>query len=131
MAYIFGVSNLYAPIGDVHFTFVNWTLHIAAYSFGVQNLYAPIGDVHFTIVNWTLYIAAYIFGVSNLYAPIGAVQFTLENWTLHAIDYSCLFLTTFSTQRTNALSFLSIQPNSKDDTNQNEAVQQYEEDESP
>ena len=63
------------------------THHSAAYSFGISNLYAPIGAVQFTLVNWTPHIAAYIFGVSNLYAPTGAVQFTLVNWTLHVAAY--------------------------------------------
>ena len=130
-AYIFGVSNLYAPTGDVQFTIVNWTPHIAAYIFGVSNLYAPTGSVQFTIVNWTPHIAAYIFGVSNLYAPIGDVQFTLVNWTPPMIDCSSLFPNTFFAQRKDASTFLDTQSDGIDDAEQEKTVEQYEEDEAP
>ena len=130
-AYSFGISNLYAPIGAVQFTLVNWTPHIAAYIFGVSNLYAPTGAVQFTLVNWTPHVAAYIFGVSNLYALTGAVQFTLVNWTLPATGYLRLLTNTFFAQRKNASTFLSTQSDGVDDAEQEKTVEQHEEDESP
>ena len=84
-AYSFGISNLYAPIGAVQFTLVNWTPHIAAYIFGISNLYAPTGAVQFTLVNWTPHVAAYIFGVSNLYGELDSARRGIHIWRIKSV----------------------------------------------